>query len=120
MARRTKDSVQSKAFGERLRAARQVKQLTQVAVAELVEISPVTLSKLETGAASPSHRVFLALANALSVSPNYLAGWDEPEVVGIEAETRALRRELDLLTANLSPEWLRQLISSAKLAAKQS
>lgn len=53
---------------QRLRQARHAKGLTQTALADLIDISQVTLARLETEKTEPTLRVALALAAALDVT----------------------------------------------------
>jgi transcriptional regulator with XRE-family HTH domain len=84
--------------------------LTQDQVASAIEYSPISLSKLETGASKPSFEVFLALAYALDVSPNYLAGDDDAITGSGDAERRLKLNQLMLSASRLSLDWLQQLI----------
>ena len=70
--------------GVRLRAVRLRRGMSQVALAGLACVSPQFVSMVETGE-RPLRRAsdILALADALRVSPRYLAdGWDESPAPG--------------------------------------
>jgi transcriptional regulator with XRE-family HTH domain len=56
------------AFGPRLRALRQQKGLTQTELAEMAQLHPQTLVKLEAGDREPGWSTLLALADALAVN----------------------------------------------------
>jgi len=59
-------------IGERLRSLRKERGLKQVEIAEEVGITRAYLSGLETGAATPGHATFMALASFYGVSLDWL------------------------------------------------
>lgn len=104
-------------FAARLKAARRQAGLTQEGLGNLADFAPVTLSKLETGVNKPTFEIFVALAHALQVSPNYLAGWDEAlpdEALG--AEQRLLLNRLMLAGGRMPLDWLGLLVALAEKA----
>ena len=62
----------AKAVGQRIKAAREKKNLTQEDLAALVEISPTHMSVIERGAKIPRLDTFVAIANVLEVSADSL------------------------------------------------
>lgn len=62
----------AKVFGERLKAAREAKGLTQDQLSALVDTSPNHLSALERGLKLPRLETFVAIANALDLSADAL------------------------------------------------
>ena len=62
----------AKAFGERLKAVREAKGMTQEQLSALVDIGPNHLSALERGVKLPRLETFVAIANALGVSADML------------------------------------------------
>ena len=62
----------AKAVGQRIRAAREKKDLTQEELAALIEISPTHMSVIERGAKMPRLDTFVAIANVLEVSADSL------------------------------------------------
>ena len=62
----------AKAVGQRIRAAREKKNLTQEELAALIEISPTHMSVIERGAKIPRLDTFVAIANVLEVSADSL------------------------------------------------
>ena len=62
----------AKAVGQRIRAAREKKNLTQEELAALIEISPTHMSVIERGAKIPRLDNFVAIANVLEVSADSL------------------------------------------------
>lgn len=61
-----------RAVGERIRAAREAKRMTQQELAELVDLSPTHVSVIERGVKSPRLETFILIANALEVSADAL------------------------------------------------
>ena len=65
--------------GDRLRAARKLRGLTQPKLAQLIGLSPSQISQGENEHAGTSVRMAMAAAQALNVSLDYLVGWvDDP------------------------------------------
>lgn len=64
----------SDGFGERLRAARLERGLTQRELADVCQLPHTAVSQFETGARAPGFTRLLRLAVALDVSIDYLAG----------------------------------------------
>ena len=62
----------AKVVGQRIRAAREKKNLTQEDLAALVEISPTHVSVIERGTKIPRLDTFVAIANVLEVSADSL------------------------------------------------
>jgi transcriptional regulator with XRE-family HTH domain len=61
-------------FAQRLEELRTARKLTQIRLAELMEISPRVYSRWETGDATPHFDTIVRLADILSVSLDELAG----------------------------------------------
>jgi transcriptional regulator with XRE-family HTH domain len=108
----------AKRFGGRLKAGRRAAGMTQDQLADAIEFSPISLSKLETGTSSPSFEVFVALALALDVRPDFLAGLENAELVE-NAERRALLDQLALAASKLDAEWIKQLLDIAEKATER-
>ena len=62
----------AKAVGQRIKAAREKKNMTQEDLAALVEISPTHVSVIERGVKIPRMDTFVAIANVLEVSVDSL------------------------------------------------
>ena len=62
----------SKDFGARIRQIRREKNLTQEALAEMINVSPSFLGHVERGTRVASIDTLIALCNKLNVSPEYL------------------------------------------------
>lgn len=61
-----------KAIGNRIRAERNIQNLTQAQLAELVQISPQHMSDIENGKKACSIDIFIKIIEALDVSADYL------------------------------------------------
>lgn len=67
-------------IGERIKAARKAKKLTQEQLAAKVKTTKGTISNYENGYSSPSNEMIVLLADVLEVSTDYLLGRiDNPE-----------------------------------------
>ena len=88
----------AKAVGQRIRAAREKKGLTQEELAALVDISPTHVSVIERGTKIPRMDTFVAIANVLEVSADSLL----EDVVDYAAEGAA--SELSRLLEGLPRE----------------
>lgn len=61
-----------KAFGKRLKKARNDLKLTAAKLSELCDIDDTHIRHMEAGKGSPSLDLLVIMCNILSVSPNYL------------------------------------------------
>jgi transcriptional regulator with XRE-family HTH domain len=68
----TKTQTSKAAFGKRLTAAREAKELTKEKLGKIVGIHHSQIGRYEKGEASPSAEVLKKMANALNVSTDYL------------------------------------------------
>ncbi len=94
---------QLKLFGRRVRAVRKAAKITQEQAAEAARLNPKYLGQIERGEKRPSFEAILALGKALSVSPATLFQFDRED-----ADERTLRRRLEALLQNRSPQHLHQ------------
>jgi transcriptional regulator with XRE-family HTH domain len=87
-------------FPETLRALREARGLTQVRLAELLEVSPRVYNRWETGGAAPRLDTLVKIADLLSVTLDELVGRTEPtsEVVIQNPRLHALYREINRLS----------------------
>lgn len=92
-----KSSPSAKLFPARLRAARELRDLSQEGLAKRTGLQPSAISHFETGSRKPSFDNLRRLADALNVTTDYLLG----RVTDTEALAGAdkLYRDLDSLTA---------------------
>ena len=75
-------------IGEKLRAARLRQRLSLRELAEMAEVSPSLLSKVENGKANPSVRSLYSIADALSLPVNYFFPEADEDEAEIEAEAK--------------------------------
>ena len=75
-------------IGEKLRAARLRQRLSLRELAEMAEVSPSLLSKVENGKANPSVRSLYSIADALSLPVNYFFPEADEDGAEIEAEDK--------------------------------
>lgn len=66
------ETMDAKAVGQRIKAAREKKNLTQEDLAALIDISPTHVSVIERGTKIPRMDTFVAIANVLEVSADSL------------------------------------------------
>ena len=90
----------TKLFLERLRTARNTRGLSQEALAEKAELQPSAISHFETGSRKPSFDNLRRLADALSVTTDYLIGRvDDMNAVATDVATAdRIHRHLNQLT----------------------
>jgi len=65
------DNLNKKTFGNHIRAARKMKDLTADELSKLIGIESKSLYQIEGGRRSTSIPVFVAICNALETSPEY-------------------------------------------------
>ena len=97
-------------IGQRIRAARERRNMTQDEVAQLCKTTKQTIFKYENEIVTniPYDKIVL-LSNALDVSPSYLFGWDEKENSPSEPTlTEGEKMLLDLF--NRVPEDQQQMV----------
>lgn len=102
-------------FPERLKKARETRGLSQAQLAEKTRLQPTAISHFETGGRSPSFDNLRRLADALSVSTDYLVGrTTAAELAGPVADN--LFRGLERLSAeDLSAmEMMKEVLLSKK------
>lgn len=69
-----------KKAGERIRQARQEKDISQIKLAELVQISTSHLSDIENGKTNIGLDIFMRITEALNVSADWLLQTNVPDV----------------------------------------
>lgn len=70
----TKKPAPSDLFKDRLKAARELRQLKQSELAEKAKLPPTSIAHFEAGSRKPSFDTLRSLANALEVTTDYLLG----------------------------------------------
>lgn len=101
------------AIGRRIRRIRKAKDMTQEILAELVNISNVYVSHIETGSAKPSLPVVVAIADALDVRVDSLL-YDEPRG-GVSIAVDEIAAVLDSCNA-AQAQFIAEIVRSAKQA----
>lgn len=64
-------------FSQRLKAVRELRQHSQASLAELLNVAPQQIYRLETGKHVPSSETVIMLAQMLDVSTDYLLGMSD-------------------------------------------
>lgn len=88
----------SRAFQIRLRQARELRELSQAALAERARLQPSAISHFETGTRQPSFDNLRRLADALAVSIDYLLG--RSETIEVTQTTDVLYRNIEKLSSH--------------------
>lgn len=115
----TKKATPSEIFKDRLKAARELRQLKQSEVAERAKLPPSSIAHFEAGARKPSFDTLRRLANALEVTTDYLLGRvDDP---GLAEAGDPLYRDMGKLTdrdREIAKEFLEMLAKKAEAKKK--
>jgi transcriptional regulator with XRE-family HTH domain len=111
----TMDRDPSELFRDRLRAARDMRGLSQSELAKIAEMPPSSIAHFETGTRKPSFDTLRRLANALEVTTDYLLGRVEEPSLAQSADP--LYRDVGKLTGNdrqLAKDFLEMLAKRNK------
>ena len=84
-------------FGEKVRALREGRGLSQVQLAELLGVTKGIISAYETSVRMPSYKVLIRIARLFGVSTDYLLGLECREGIdtsGLNGRQRELGAEL--------------------------
>ena len=104
-----KPELNYKLVGQRIRAIRKKRGMTQERLAELAEISPQHCSGIETGAAKVSLPALVKIANALNAS------MDELLLDSISAvEKPSLMKEVETVFGDATPDETYLMLAQAK------
>jgi transcriptional regulator with XRE-family HTH domain len=95
---------QSKLFGKRVRTVRRAAKITQEEAAEAAHLNPKYIGEIERGEKRPSFEAVMALAKALSVSPETFFQFDREE-----SDEKALRKRIEALLKEANLQQLRQV-----------
>lgn len=102
-------------FPDRLRSARDLRQMSQSDLAEKAKLQPSAVSHFETGRRAPSFDNLKALSEALQVTTDYLLGRaKEPGATGAVVDRLFRHAE------NMSRDDLDTLTGMAEMLAKKS
>ena len=89
--------------GQRIKAAREAKGLTQSALADAADVRQGQISKIENGDGSATIETVMRLAAALEVSVDFLVGHSAP------ASQSDAHRDLDAVAALMTDDQVRLL-----------
>lgn len=106
-------AVSPQEFGERLRALRELRGISQTRLSQLTGISQTAISALERGSiANPTFRDLVAIGRSLGIDPNHMAAllglWEVEE--DDPPELRQAFDEIRRLARRESEDSLRELI----------
>lgn len=85
-------------FAQRMKTAREMRRHSQASLAEIVDVSPQQIHRLETGRHVPSSETVKAVAQALDVSADYLLGLSD-EMDGHKSPSDLRPHEREILDA---------------------
>ncbi len=111
----------SNIFPARLKAARELRELSQGELAARTGLQPSAVSHFETGGRKPSFDNLRRLADALEVTTDYLLG--RVEEVGATASATRLHRHIQQLRQSdreLAETLIAQMAAKAKSKARRS
>jgi transcriptional regulator with XRE-family HTH domain len=106
-------------FKDRLRAARELRQMKQAELAEKAKLPPTSIAHFEAGSRKPSFDTLRRLANALEVTTDYLIG--RVEDPGLAEAGDPLYRDVGKLSARdreIAKEFLEMLAKKAEAKKK--
>lgn len=103
-----------KEIGNRIKKYRKQKGFTQAQLAEIIDISTIHMSHLETGSVAMSLECMIKVCNALEVSP------DDLLIGEFELNNNATIKQLAEITKNLSSDENKLLIDFALLLEKKT
>lgn len=101
-------------FAERLRAARELRKMSQSDLAERTGLMPSAVSHFETGRRSPSFANLKALSDALKVTTDYLIGRSDSMEVSNSVSIKLLRH-----AQKMSDEDLETITRMAEVMARK-
>lgn len=111
----TQETAPSELFRERLKAARELRELKQSELAERAKLPPSSIAHFEGGSRKPSFDTLRRLANALEVTTDYLLGRvDDP---GLAEAGDPLYRDIGKLTGTdreMAKNFLQMLANKSK------
>ncbi len=88
-------------FGDKLKALRIERKLTQKQLADQVGVTISTISSYESGSRYPSYDILISLSRIFHVSTDYLLGLEKAKTVDVNGlsvrEIEVIRRLISLL-----------------------
>lgn len=115
----TEKDTPSEIFQERLRAARDLRGLSQGELAGRANMPPSSIAHFETGSRKPSFDTLRKLANALEVTTDYLLGRADDPALAESGDP--LYRDVGKLTARdreLAKDFLKMLAERSQAKKK--
>jgi transcriptional regulator with XRE-family HTH domain len=115
----TENEAPSKAFPQRLRAARDLRKLSQGDLAGRAGLPPSSIAHFESGSRKPSFDTLRKLANALEVTTDYLLGRADDPALAEAGDP--LYRDVGKLTAGdreLAKDFLKMLTERSQAKRK--
>lgn len=115
----TENEAPSEIFRERLRAARDLRGLSQGELAGRANMPPSSIAHFETGSRKPSFDTLRKLANALEVTTDYLLGRTDDPALAESGDP--LYRDVGKLTARdreLAKDFLKMLAERSQARKK--
>src|SRR5271170_5704030 len=101
-------------FAERLRAARELRKMSQSDLAKEADLQPSAVSHFETGRRSPSFANLKALSDALKVTTDYLIGRTDSMDMSNAAAMKLLRH-----AQKMSDEDLERITQMAEVMVRK-
>lgn len=95
-------------LGERIRAIRQSKKVTQKLLSEMINTSASYISHIENGTKTMSLQIFVSIANALDVSA------DDLLAENLSSHSKAFDKEIISIFSGCTEEEMRLLLHSMK------
>ena len=80
-------------FGIRLRQVRKARGISQSALAEMLGLTKQAISNYESGANTPTHGVFIRIAEQMEVDLDFLAGRTDERCASIVEKMKKLSPE---------------------------
>jgi transcriptional regulator with XRE-family HTH domain len=94
----TKTQHSKNAFGKRLAAAREAKNLTKQKLGEVVGVHHSQIGRYEKGEASPAAEVLKKMANALDVSTDFLMNGTTSDLAAENIQDKTLINQFNRIT----------------------
>ena len=88
-------------FGRRLRIARQIKNLTQSELADILGVDRLHISRMERGVVACSIDLLLEISNQLGVTTDFLLKGENVEECNLKSHLNSVVAELTLLANRL-------------------
>ena len=107
-------------FGDKLKELRKLKNLTQVDIANMCEVTPSTVSAWEVNKAQPNFDILTTLAEYFRVSTDYLLGREQVDSTNIEKLTRLMKEAGMMVGDNLTIEELEKALQIVEMMRERT